>query len=411
MNPKVKSIIQIIFSLTLGVIMFMSIFMYFYSGYVGEPLYIIIKYIFAALIINSIGLIVLANLATINERIKPILHFYLGFYLSIFLIIGFLKNTFNSPNEAYFALAIGIFISYMVIMYFKNSEMSNWFTTVFMSFIFVLFTVVGFLTTPESVTIIQKNQSIFALTSLAALISLFDPVRQGIKKYLKADFDNPISMTALFLSILLLGFSVYVILVFKDLGGFVNFASQGAGSIATPSLAIYQLLYFIGVAFIGVGLFFRRKFLDVLKRLGLVVPKGKDYLYIIVFVIALYIVDLVFSYMGVKFGLVDAIGQKNANEVIFQNFNSFPLMLLLAIAAGVGEEILFRGALQPKFGIIVTTLIFTLLHGQYDVFGLITVFVLGLILSYQRKLSNTTSVIISHFLYDLIGLAIIFLIK
>ncbi|MFM7106551.1 MAG: CPBP family intramembrane glutamic endopeptidase, partial [Flavobacteriales bacterium] len=50
-----------------------------------------------------------------------------------------------------------------------------------------------------------------------------------------------------------------------------------------------------------------------------------------------------------------------------QLFGAFELnhseMIYVSVCAGVGEEILFRGALQPLFGIIITSLLFVAIHG------------------------------------------------
>jgi membrane protease YdiL (CAAX protease family) len=43
------------------------------------------------------------------------------------------------------------------------------------------------------------------------------------------------------------------------------------------------------------------------------------------------------------------------NEIVF-----------ISLCAGVGEEILFRGALQPIFGIIITAFIFVAIHGYIN---------------------------------------------
>ena len=77
---------------------------------------------------------------------------------------------------------------------------------------------------------------------------------------------------------------------------------------------------------------------------------------------------------------------------------------MVAASAGIGEEILFRGALQPRFGLVITSLAFASLHIQYEWFGMLTVVILGLILGIERKRFSTTASIGSHLVYDLIGL-------
>ena len=78
--------------------------------------------------------------------------------------------------------------------------------------------------------------------------------------------------------------------------------------------------------------------------------------------------------------------------------------LLLGICAGAGEEILFRGAIQPKYGIIVTAIIFAVLHQQYGAsFVTAGVFAVGILFGLERKYVSTTACIITHATYNTIA--------
>ena len=87
---------------------------------------------------------------------------------------------------------------------------------------------------------------------------------------------------------------------------------------------------------------------------------------------------------------------------------SLLIAFLAAASAAVGEELLFRGALQPIFGIIPTTLLFALLHSQYSftTSSLAIIFVGGAF-AYLKEKQSTTAAIIAHFAYNffLLGLA------
>jgi len=74
--------------------------------------------------------------------------------------------------------------------------------------------------------------------------------------------------------------------------------------------------------------------------------------------------------------------------------------IALGLFSGIGEEILYRGALQPAFGIVVTSLVFALHHSQYVNPGLLVIFVIGLLLGLVRKYFGTTSAILVHALYN-----------
>ncbi len=84
-------------------------------------------------------------------------------------------------------------------------------------------------------------------------------------------------------------------------------------------------------------------------------------------------------------------------------------MILLAAAAGVGEEILFRGVIQglfsdPTWGLAITSLIFGLLHALTTVYFLIA----AAISVYLGWLYQTTDhllvPIVVHWLYDAVAL-------
>jgi len=64
---------------------------------------------------------------------------------------------------------------------------------------------------------------------------------------------------------------------------------------------------------------------------------------------------------------------------------------------------LFRGALQPRLGLVVTALLFTSIHTQYSIsFDTLGVFVLALGLGLIRKYTNTTTSGMCHAAYNLL---------
>lgn len=90
------------------------------------------------------------------------------------------------------------------------------------------------------------------------------------------------------------------------------------------------------------------------------------------------------------------------------NIGGFAAAAVAAILVAVGEELLFRGAIQPRFGILLTALAFAALHTQYG-FGVapLTVLALGLALGLARRLANTTATLIAHVLYVVVMLALV----
>ncbi|HEY7648988.1 MAG TPA: CPBP family intramembrane glutamic endopeptidase [Methylomirabilota bacterium] len=74
---------------------------------------------------------------------------------------------------------------------------------------------------------------------------------------------------------------------------------------------------------------------------------------------------------------------------------------LVSVAAGIGEEILFRGALQPHVGIVITASLFAMLHVQYQVPGIAMILVVGLALGLLKQWTSTTFTVVVHVVYDL----------
>jgi hypothetical protein len=71
--------------------------------------------------------------------------------------------------------------------------------------------------------------------------------------------------------------------------------------------------------------------------------------------------------------------------------------VLLSVLAALGMELVIRGLLQPRLGLLVANLFFTSLYAlQYNWDGLILIFLLGLVLGLLRQRTNTTTSLIMH---------------
>ena len=75
--------------------------------------------------------------------------------------------------------------------------------------------------------------------------------------------------------------------------------------------------------------------------------------------------------------------------------------VLVSIAAGVGEELVFRGALQPRLGVILTSLLFAAVHVQYQVPGMVMIFLMGVGLGLLKRRTSTTFTACVHVFYDI----------
>ena len=83
-------------------------------------------------------------------------------------------------------------------------------------------------------------------------------------------------------------------------------------------------------------------------------------------------------------------------------------IIFISICAGIGEELLFRGAVQPMLGIWITSILFVLLHGYlnpfnlpltlYGIYMILVIGVMGLMTEYFGILAA----MIAHTLIDII---------
>jgi membrane protease YdiL (CAAX protease family) len=75
--------------------------------------------------------------------------------------------------------------------------------------------------------------------------------------------------------------------------------------------------------------------------------------------------------------------------------------VLLSIGVGLGEELLFRGAMQPRFGIVPTAVLFAAFHIQYQIPGIVMIFLVGVGIGLIKNRTSTTFTAAVHVLYDI----------
>ncbi|WP_343608753.1 type II CAAX endopeptidase family protein [Chryseobacterium oranimense] len=97
--------------------------------------------------------------------------------------------------------------------------------------------------------------------------------------------------------------------------------------------------------------------------------------------------------------------------------NNFPLIISICFTAGVVEELLMRGYIQPRIekiyhnqylGIFVSAMLFGILHSTYGTIGQVIIpFFIGTVFAvFYKKYSNIKILIICHFMYDFVSMMI-----
>ena len=142
---------------------------------------------------------------------------------------------------------------------------------------------------------------------------------------------------------------------------------------------------------------------------------GLPLLFQLVFGIAFAAVYWMASMLGARF-----IASRRSTQQIAENYQRLDLNgwnpLWMALAAGVGEELLFRGALQPLLGIWITSVAFVLAHIRaYRLDALnrrvllqsLSIFVISVALGYIAIYAGLLSAIMMHAGMDAVGLFVI----
>jgi len=237
----------------------------------------------------------------------------------------------------------------------------------------------------------------FMATAVIAAALASQPIRERVAKRLPLDPDNPVHALALVLGVIFFGTQVSATL-------FTSLATTGQTTLGVGDL-VAQDLGLLVLAAAGVGIFIRRDPSQAAARLGVVVPAWWH----VAVALAAAGGMFAFSQAMIELSRVWTPGvyeQVNAStNQIFGGLDSAPLgIAVLALAPGICEEILFRGALQPRMGLIATAVLFTASHSEYGLsLYLVSVFVSALGLGLIRRYTNTTASATAHVAYNLLA--------
>lgn len=168
---------------------------------------------------------------------------------------------------------------------------------------------------------------------------------------------------------------------------------------------LYHLYWLIPVSVLAVGYGIRRSFAQALARLGLTRPSARQIGLSVV--IAVLLVIGVIAFHAAVDQIWRAMGWPRTDTESFNRLMGDLITptgaVVIAFSAGLGEEIVVRGVLQPRLGLALSNLLFTALHaGQYSWDYLIVILGLGLCFGLVRKHGSTTMSAIVHGVYDLL---------
>lgn len=240
--------------------------------------------------------------------------------------------------------------------------------------------------------------------ALLGLLLLTRPARRFFARFTPIDPAHPVHAIALSLTGLVLVNLFFTVAVgLGNLADTLQQSTQG-GAAANPAPGLWaQAVMLILMGLIGVGWLARRSFSASLLRLGIVRPTIPQAVVGIVAGVLMVPLVLLAEALASQLGLGSSQEVERLTEQLIGPLTmSIPGILTLGLAAALGEETVFRGALLPRFGLVLTTLLFALLHSQYGFsFSTVAVFVVGLVLGVIRMRANTTTSMITHAVYNM----------
>ena len=236
--------------------------------------------------------------------------------------------------------------------------------------------------------------AILVAAAAAAAPVLLASVRRRLARVLPLDPESPVTLLALVAVILIVGVQLNYQASHDAL------AAVNASAQLQPIDVVAQEIPILLLALLGVGLFTRRSLPAALERLGIVRPALWQVCAALAVAGLFVALAQGADYLQTRFDPALAHRLSQATSHYYAGITG--LFGIAAIAApGIAEESFFRGALQPRLGVVVAALAFAAIHSQYALtIDTLLVFSLGCGLGVVRRQLNTTAAIVSHATYN-----------
>lgn len=251
---------------------------------------------------------------------------------------------------------------------------------------------------------------------IAAGLVLLPAVRRLVARVLPLDPVSPVHAIALSIVVGTIIIGLGQLIATRGVPALLEMVNLNPDAVQSGSdaeqllLIVYAFVWTVPGALIAAGFPVVRTVREALVRLGFVWPTGWQVGGAIV--LALLMVGGA-SLLDAGIGRVwEAMGWPRTDSASFERLLGAAISpigaVLIGITAGIGEEMVVRGALQPRLGILLSNLFFASLHAfQYGFDGVLSVFVIGFVLGIVRARTNTTTSSIVHGVYDFVLVMII----
>jgi membrane protease YdiL (CAAX protease family) len=243
----------------------------------------------------------------------------------------------------------------------------------------------------------QSSGFVLLGIGLWGAVMCYRPLRNLLAQWLPINPQSPVHTLALILSGYLIA-NPFLILA----EGGLETVADSAVSVGITDFILQQLLFSI-LAFLGVGFLIRRDNEALQERLGLERPTRQQIFMGLRWVPILVVLQAVIGAIWFAINPEQAQQLEDLSSTLLGDVNSLWEWFALALTAGIGEELLFRGALQPVLGLWFTAVLFAAAHIQYGLTpATLAVFIIAIVLGIIRQRTNTTVAILVHFSYDFV---------
>ncbi len=177
----------------------------------------------------------------------------------------------------------------------------------------------------------------------------------------------------------------------------------GYGAADALMNLVFGAAIYAALALLGAGWLVRRNLRQVFQRLGLRLPQRRDWTAGLAMAIGLHIIVWAASAVWAEMTAPDTWQQQTAAaRQLFETYSSsLILAFLFALLTAISEEMLFRGALQPIFGLWISSLFFTWVHIQYALTpAALILLAVSLGFGWLRRHVSATAAVIAHGIYN-----------
>lgn len=234
---------------------------------------------------------------------------------------------------------------------------------------------------------------------LGLSLPMLKPFRKLVSKVTPLDPDSAMDWSGLTIVLAVLGFVIPT--AFLDSQP-AEITANNATQLTTGLLQ--NLVAFVLIAYVAVGYRNYRTGEEATARLGIQRPTPTQIRFGLLGVFAAFVAATVGGILTDTFqpDKVDALN--NSMESLVSGVTNPAVAIILALATGIGEEIFFRGALQPRLGMVLTSILFVFLHAQYGfTWILLGLFLVSMVFGWLAKNHGTMAAVVAHVTYNLVA--------